>query len=131
MKILEAKRLLRNVKGEQFVSEKRFNEIHYGMGTYKRLSNILRATEKALFIADPQHPGDAKTGYWVPKSVIQFFLKSNKDNEVQITMKFNNSFTNTYKENSKASNGDSNSVWVSIFQGQDANGLTANGYALS
>ena len=126
----EAKRLLKNVKGDQFVSNDRFNETHYMMGTYKKLEDISRTTEKAIFILTPEHPEDFKTGYWVPKSVILFNLKSNKNGVVDISMKFNDKYTNVYKENLEASRSDSNSIWCDIFRKQDQNGLTANGYAM-
>ena len=130
MKIQDAKRLLKNVKGEQFVSQERINERHYGFSQYKKIQDVLRSTEKALFIADFQHPEDNTTGYWIPKSKVLFNLKSNKDGNVDILLKFHDCYTNVYKENRELAKNDSNSIWCEIFAKQDANGLTINGYAL-
>ena len=130
MKIQKAKSLLKNVKSEQFVSKDRFNERHFGFGEYRCISKILKSTEKALFISEPKCQSNPNEGFWIPKSKVLFFLNSKSDESVSITMKFENKYTNVFKENIKSSNKDSNSVWCDIFKKQDQNGLTVNGYSL-
>jgi len=93
-------------------------------------ATIHRQTQKAILVSFE----DGRRYYnkvWLPKSQVSFELDPNaSENGLGCGMiKIPNWLIKKQKV-ANVDNSDANSNWVSIFQKQDANGLTVNGYAL-
>ena len=93
-------------------------------------ATIHRQTEKAI-LASFEDGRNYYNNVWLPKSQVQFELDPNASENGLGCGMIEIPYWLLKKQNvSEVDRSDANSVWVSIFQKQDANGLTENGYAL-
>jgi hypothetical protein len=95
----EARKLLKGVKSSQW--EHKVSDIK-GSATYVEITQVLKSTDKALFISIPSDP-ECKDGFWMPKSVCRFELIQNTDDKVRISVQMPYRFTKQGKEEIKNS----------------------------
>lgn len=103
-----ARELLKNVKSSQwgFVD----SDIK-GSKVYKTLNYVVKATDKAFFIATPTHP-NCKEGFWMPKSVCRFEFKENRSdkNLIEVSIQMPYSFTAQGKDEAKNNFSSANAI---------------------
>jgi hypothetical protein len=93
-------------------------------------ATITRQTEKAILV-DFEDGRNYYYNVWLPKSQIKIELDPNaSENGIGCGQISIPTWLLKKQKVAKVDRSDANSVWVSIFQKQDANGLTVNGYAL-
>ena len=104
IKKTDARLLLKGVSREQFIENFRDYESIKGSKSYRQISEVVKSTDKAIFISAPTHP-ECKEGFWMPKSVCKFEIDEHySDNSlIRISIQFPYSFTPQGKDEVKNS----------------------------